>query len=107
ANGTTTTRRASIGAARGFVAVWSPRSQDAPVYLGLSFLALALGPLLVWLARRHAWSTVVLDSFCLLTIAGFALLHLLPESAEQGGYWLVLPLALVGFLLPTLAERQL
>ncbi len=76
------------------------------MYLGLSFLALALGPLLVWLARRHAWSTVVLDSFCLLTIAGFALLHLLPESAEQGG-WLVLLLALAGFLLPTLAERQL
>ncbi|MBX3463796.1 MAG: permease [Planctomycetes bacterium] len=70
------------------------------------FLALALGPLLVWLARRHAWSTVALDSFCLLTISGFALLHLLPESASQGG-WLVLPLALVGFLLPTLAERTL
>lgn len=74
--------------------------------LGFSFLALALGPLLVWLARRHAWSTVGLDSFCLLTISGFALLHLLPESAAQGG-WLVLPLALVGFLLPTLAERTL
>ena len=74
--------------------------------LVFSFLALALGPLLVWLARRHAWSTVGLDSFCLLTISGFALLHLLPESAAQGG-WLVLPLALVGFLLPTLAERTL
>ncbi len=76
------------------------------MYLALSFLALALGPLCVWIARRHAWSTVALDSFCLLTIAGFALLHLLPESAEQGG-WLVLPLALAGFLLPMLAERQL
>ncbi len=74
--------------------------------LGFSFLALALGPVLVWLARRHAWSTVGLDSFCLLTISGFALLHLLPESAAHGG-WLVLPLALVGFLLPTLAERTL
>ncbi|HEU4419568.1 MAG TPA: permease, partial [Planctomycetota bacterium] len=69
-----------------------------------SFLALALGPMLVWLARSHAWSTVGLDSFCLITISGFALLHLLPESAEQAG-WLVMPLALVGFLLPTLAER--
>jgi len=76
------------------------------VLLGFSFLALALGPVLVWLARRHAWSTVGLDSFCLLTISGFALLHLLPESAAHGG-WLVLPLALVGFLLPTLAERTL
>jgi uncharacterized membrane protein YraQ (UPF0718 family) len=76
------------------------------LYLGLSFLALALGPLLVWIARRHAWSTVGLDSFCVITISGFALLHLLPECAEQGG-WLVLPLALAGFLLPTLAERTL
>ncbi|MBL9078743.1 MAG: permease [Planctomycetes bacterium] len=74
--------------------------------LGFSFLALALGPVLVWIARRHAWSTVALDAFCLLTISGFALLHLLPESAAHGG-WLVLPLALVGFLLPTLAERTL
>ena len=72
--------------------------------LFFSFVALALGPMLVWLARSHAWSTVGLDSFCLLTISGFALLHLLPESAEQAG-WLVMPLALVGFLLPTLAER--
>ncbi|MCB9879497.1 MAG: hypothetical protein H6835_18030 [Planctomycetes bacterium] len=72
----------------------------------LSFLALAAGPLLVLLARSHAWSTVVLDSFCLITISGFALLHLLPESAEQGG-WLVLPLALLGFVLPAVAERTL
>ncbi|MFM1871709.1 MAG: hypothetical protein RL398_1131 [Planctomycetota bacterium] len=78
----------------------------AAVYLALSFLALACGPLLVWVARRHAWSTVVLDSFCLITIAGFVLLHLLPESAEQGG-WPVFLLATLGFVLPTLAERQL
>jgi len=76
------------------------------VLLLFSFLALALGPLLVALARRHGWSTVVLDAFCLITITGFALLHLLPESAAHGG-WLVLPLALVGFVLPTLAERTL
>lgn len=77
-----------------------------PVLLGISFLALALGPLLVWVAARHTWSTVGLDAFCLLTISGYALLHLLPECAEQAG-WLVLPLALVGFVLPTLAERTL
>ena len=89
-----------------FVADATGVAQDAAVFLLLGFLALALGPLLVWLARSHAWSTVGLDSFCLLTISGFALLHLLPESADQAG-WLVLPLALVGFLLPTLAERTL
>ena len=80
--------------------------QDGRVLLGFSLFALGLGPLLVWIARRHAWSTVALDAFCLLTISGFALLHLLPESAAHGG-WLVLPLALLGFLLPTLAERTL
>lgn len=62
--------------------------------------------MLVWLAGRYTWSTVGLDAFCLLTISGFALLHLLPECYEQGG-WLVLPLALLGFVLPTLAERTL
>ncbi|MCC7397399.1 MAG: permease [Planctomycetes bacterium] len=76
------------------------------MYLIFSFVALAAGPLLVWLARSHAWSTVSLDSFCLLTISGFALLHLLPESAAQAG-WLVLPLAFLGFILPTIAERTL
>jgi uncharacterized membrane protein YraQ (UPF0718 family) len=79
------------------------------VLLFFSLLALALGPLLVWIARFQPWSTVALDAFCLLTVSGFALLHLLPESAAQAGNapWLVLPLALVGFLLPMLAERSL
>ena len=62
-----------------------------------------MGPLLVVAARKHAWSTVLVDSFCVVTISGFSLLHLLPECAEQAG-WLALPLALVGFLAPTLAE---
>lgn len=72
----------------------------------LSFAALLLGPLLVVLARKQPWSTVLVDSFCVVTISGFALLHLLPECVEQAG-WVVLPLALVGFLAPTLAERGL
>ncbi|MFK7743305.1 MAG: permease [Planctomycetota bacterium] len=75
-------------------------------FLLLGFLALAAGPLLVYLLRAHRSSTVALDSFCLITISGFALLHLLPESAEQAG-WLVLPLALAGFVLPSVAERTL
>jgi uncharacterized protein len=72
----------------------------------LSFAALALGPPLVVFARRHAWSTVAVDSFCVLAISGFALLHILPECAEDAG-WLALPLCLLGFVAPTLAERGL
>jgi uncharacterized membrane protein YraQ (UPF0718 family) len=72
----------------------------------LSFAALALGPLLVALARRHAWSMVLIDSFCVIAVSGFAVLHLLPECAASVG-WSVIPLALVGFLAPTLAERGL
>jgi uncharacterized protein len=83
-----------------------PASLSSESFLTLGFLALCAGPLMVWLLRSHTWSTVVLDSFCLITISGFALLHLLPESAEQAG-WLVLPLALVGFILPSIAERTL
>ena len=79
---------------------------SSEAYLGLGFLALCAGPLMVYLLRANAWSTVALDSFCLITISGFALLHLLPESAEQAG-WLVLPLALLGFVLPSIAERTL
>ena len=75
-------------------------------FLALGFLALCAGPLMVYLLRASAWSTVALDSFCLITISGFALLHLLPESAEQAG-WLVLPLALTGFVLPSIAERTI
>ncbi|HEB51816.1 MAG TPA: hypothetical protein ENI87_01035 [bacterium] len=75
-------------------------------YLLLGFLALCAGPLMVWALRANVASTVALDSFCLITISGFALLHLLPESAEQAG-WLVLPLALLGFVLPSVAERTL
>jgi len=88
------------------IAVPITAAQDAPVLLATSFLALCLGPVIVWLAKRHGWSSVALDAFCLVTISGFALLHVLPECAEQAG-WLVLPLALAGFLLPTLAERTL
>ncbi len=76
------------------------------MYLLSSFVALALGPLLVWLARRQPWSTVGIDSFCLVTVSGFTLLHLLPESAATAG-WITLPLALAGFLLPAVAERTL
>lgn len=72
----------------------------------LSFVALALGPLLVLLARRHASALVAIDSFCVIAISGFALLHLLPVSAQQAG-WLVFPLALAGFIAPALAERGL
>lgn len=80
-----------------------------PDKLLLSFLALALGPLLVVLARRHSWSTIWVDSFCVIAISGFALLHLLPECVANAGSagWAVLPLALVGFFAPTLAERGL
>lgn len=83
-----------------------PANLTSEWFLALGFLALCAGPLMVWLLRSHTWSTVVLDSFCLITISGFALLHLLPESAEQAG-WLVLPLALLGFVLPSVAERTL
>lgn len=74
--------------------------------MALGLLALGAGPLLVRLLKRHAWSTVALDGFCLTTVSGFALLHILPECAAQAG-WLVLPLALAGFALPSIAERTL
>lgn len=85
-----------------------PRPRETVQFLFLSFVALALGPLLVALARKHAWSSIAVDSFCVVTITGFALLHILPECAEPDkAGWFALPLALAGFLAPTLAERGL
>jgi hypothetical protein len=83
-----------------------PASLSSEWFLMLGFVALCAGPLMVWLLRSHAWSTVALDSFCLITVSGFVLLHLLPESVAQAG-WMVLPLALLGFVLPSIAERTL
>jgi len=72
----------------------------------ISFAALATGPLLVVLARRAAWSTVAVDSFCVVALSGLALLHLLPECAHEAG-WPALLLCLLGFLAPLFAERGL
>lgn len=89
-----------------FQSLQETASLSSEWFLTLGFLALCAGPMMVWALRSHTWSTVVLDSFCLITISGFALLHLLPESAEQAG-WMVLPLAMIGFVLPSIAERTL
>lgn len=72
----------------------------------LSFAALAAGPLLVVLARRAGWSTVAVDSFCVVALSGLALLHLLPECAAVAG-WPALALCLLGFLAPLLVEKGL
>ncbi len=69
-----------------------------------SLVPLALGPLLVRLLRPAPWAQAGLDSFVLVSIGGLALLHILPECFEVGG-WLAVAGAFVGLVVPTWAER--
>ena len=76
------------------------------LYLVLSLLPLALGPLLVAWAKRARGTAVWLDAFVIVTVGGMLLLHILPESLHRGGLW-ALAAFFVGLLGPVLAEHGL
>jgi uncharacterized membrane protein YraQ (UPF0718 family) len=71
-----------------------------------SIVPLALGPLLVRWMRPAPWAQSALDSFVLVSIGGLALLHILPQCFEVGG-WLAVAGAFVGLAAPTWAERAI
>ncbi len=72
---------------------------------GLAIASLAIGPLLAWSLERRKPLRATLDGFVLVMTAGLALLFLLPHAYLDTGWW-ALPLALLGFGLPGLAERS-
>ncbi|MFQ5653274.1 MAG: permease [Planctomycetota bacterium] len=72
--------------------------------LGLSLLALLLGPLLHRLASRAGNLLEILDGFMLIAIGGLIFLDVLPQSVELAGWW-ALPVAIAGLFVPTLLER--
>ncbi len=76
------------------------------LFLVLSLLPLALGPLLVDWAKRARWTAVWLDAFVIITVGGMVLLHILPESLNRGGLW-TLAAFLIGLFGPVLAEQGL
>ena len=71
-----------------------------------SIVPLVLGPLLVRWMRPAPWAQSALDAFVLVSIGGLALLHILPECFEVGG-WLAVAGAFVGLAAPTWAERAI
>lgn len=73
--------------------------------LGLAIASLAVGPLLAWGLERRAPLRATLDGFVLVMTAGLALLFLLPHAYRDAGWW-ALPLALIGFALPGIAETS-
>jgi uncharacterized protein len=72
----------------------------------LSLLALAVGPVLVHYVRRLRSAAIALDAFVIVMVGGLVLTEVLPHSIALGGLG-ALACAVLGFLLPTLAERGL
>lgn len=76
------------------------------VSLLISLAVLALGPVLHRLALRTRFILPVLDGFIFVAIGGLVLQHTVVESFHLAG-WPVVPVALLGFLGPTIGEKVL
>jgi uncharacterized membrane protein YraQ (UPF0718 family) len=72
------------------------------VVLGLC--ALAVGPVLGPVLRRHLAAAAAVDGFVVVTVTGLVVLHVLPQSVAIGGVG-VLPLAGLGVVVPALLHR--
>ena len=79
---------------------------NAALTFGLAIASLGVGPLLAWRLERREPLRAALDGFVLVMTAGLSLLFLLPHAYLETGLW-AFPVALVGFLLPGVAERSL
>ena len=74
--------------------------------LGISILALAVGPLLYQLARLTGFMLAALDGFIFVAMGGLVLLHVMPESFAMAG-WPAIAAALLGLLAPGFVEHRL
>ena len=72
----------------------------------LSIALLAVGPSLSKLLHHKPLVLLWLDRLTFVAIAAVLFLHVIPESFEHAG-WPVLVLLVLGFALPTLAEKAL
>jgi hypothetical protein len=69
-----------------------------------SVLALGVGPILYYLARRWRTATWALNAAIVVAVAGLVVLHVLPECVEMAGP-MVLLAAAIGLVGPILLER--
>lgn len=67
--------------------------------LSLSIVALAFGPLLFPVVKRHPQFLCGMDGFVFVSILGLSLFHLMPEAIEHAGWWTLIAL-LAGILGP-------
>ena len=79
---------------------------NAALTFGLAIASLGVGPVLAWTLERREPLRAALDGFVLVMTAGLSLLFLLPHAYLDAGLW-AFPVALLGFLLPGVAERSL
>lgn len=72
----------------------------------VGILALAVGPLVYWLAGGRRWAMQAIDGFVLTSVGGLVVLFVMPAAlAASGG--LAIVAALVGMTLPLVMERLL
>jgi hypothetical protein len=72
----------------------------------ISLLALLVGPLLYPLLVRSRSMEHALHGFITVTISGILVLHILPETFNQAGFWIV-PAFLLGLFGPAFSEKIL
>ena len=74
-------------------------------YLILSIVAVALGPVLAFLAKKFN-ALSALDGFIITSIVGLVAIHIVPESTGHIGLWAI-AFVLLGMVGPSLIERNL
>ena len=74
-------------------------------FLGASLAGLLAGPLLYRLAVKGRAAMSALDGFVVVVVLGLVLLEIMPSSLELAG-WKALVAAVVGLLIPSLAEPR-
>lgn len=74
--------------------------------LSLSIVALAFGPLLFPVVKRHPQFLCGMDGFVFVSILGLSLFHLMPAAIEHAGWWTLLA-AVAGILGPFIFGRNL
>src|SRR6187455_1791820 len=65
-----------------------------------SIVALFVGPVLYSVLRTRN-AAAALDAFALIAVVGLVLVHILPQSFDLAGWWIV-PAAVVGLFGPSL-----
>lgn len=81
-------------------------SQNPLIVLGISIVALFLGPMIHRILKNNKNFLKIVDGFTLVVVVELALVHLIPHAIEHSG-WLAMGMALLGLMLPSWLEKRL